>query len=597
MERLHAILSRTWVRRSVLGLYTSVLALTIAGYMGVSWLQLQTVAYVRGSSVLYKDRPHVVRGVIRDAPSGRLRSQVEVGFFLLEPNEGEEGAPRRSKRSAESDEVEGALLGTATPGGSGIFEASFDVPESIEPGTYDLALRAQGPTMEPFEAFRQVEVRREKDPGVTWPAKTTRISNEERRRDLESGPVRSQEGAVQIDVLPLDGELARGLTNRLYLRTYDAESGEPVAARVVFEDVEGMGRWSGEGAEHPETVETDQMGLAEVPLEPIGGQEWDLRAEPTEQLGESGGVSGGEGSNGDERERGGSVESSGTATLRLHTVPTQVSVYVGRPIVQSRRRIQGAIRSLFQSGDLLVDLYRGDDWLMASRSTLRDRRAEARLDVPQTAANDWLIRLQLARGFYDAGNNWETQYVVDSAGLEGDGIRSALERLAGWIAEHRADDAYFQHVAETDAPAWEAAGPKKREMWLRAYLSAIPRHFSRPETLISTKKRDREALASWKRDVQSKLMYAVGIGLAGGLAMLMYVVLVGVRRHRQHEKELREVDTELAAEQFDGEPYGDDNWLVAESTADNLRAGLLGLVALTTFAMFAAGIMLLLSYM
>lgn len=596
MERLRDILSSTWVRRGVIGFYTAVLAITIAAYMGVSWLELQTIAYVRGSSTLQKDRPHVMRGVIRDAPTGNLRRNVEVGFFLLEPRDGEGDGEAPEGTEVAPEEVEGAHFGTARPDENGVFHEAFSVPDSVEPGTYDLALRAAGRSMEPFEAFTRVEVRREGSPSLEWPEKTSRIANEERRENLASGPVESQEGSIAIDLLPLDGELARGLSNTVYLRTYHAETGEPIPARVTFEGVEGMGRWAGQGADAPDAVETDELGLAEIEFEPMGGQKWELRAEPLEAPESAPSESDG---SGDEEEESGeeAVEPTGTATLRLHTVATQVSVSLRSPVVGSTRRIRGSIESLFKGGDLLVDLYGGEDWIAASRTELRNRKANLRITAPETETSDWLLRLQVARGFYDAGSNWETQYLVDPVPLEGDDVRAALTRLTGWLAEHRSDDPYFQYVSERDTPLWRAADHSERERWLRAYLDAVPKHFSRPETLFNTQKADREALQAWKREVKSTLMYAIGFGLAGGLAMLLYVVLVGVRRHREHERELQEVDTELAGEEFDEELQDREEWMFAESTAEKLRAGLLVLVVLATFAMFAAGIMMLLTFM
>jgi len=596
MERLRDICSATWVRRGIIGVYTALLAITIAVYMGVSWVELQTIAYVRGSSTLQKDRPHVVRGLIRDAPTGNLRRNVEVGFFLLEPRDGKEKGGSFEQKSVDPEEVEGAHLGTARPDESGVFHEAFPVPDSIEPGTYDLALRANGRSMEPFEAFTQVEVRSGGDANVQWPEKTSRISERKRRENLGSGPVESQEGEIAIDVLPLDGELARGLSNRIYLRTYDAETGKPIPARVTVEEVEGMGRWGGQGEGAPDEIETDELGLAEIEVEPVGGQRWKLRAEPL-AIQEVGGSERETSGSGEQESGSEEIAPVGTATLRLHTVPTQVSISLRSPVVGSTRRIRGTLESLFKGGDLLVDLYRGENRVLASRAELQNRKAHLRLSAPEMETSDWLVRMQVARGLYDAGSNWETQYLVDPGPLEGDGVRAALTRLTSWIAEHRSEDPYFQHVAGRDTADWRTADRSKREKWLRAYLDAVPRHFSRPDMLVNTQTADREALQSWKRGAKSKLMYAIGAGLAGGLAMLLYVVLVGVRRHREHERDLRQVDTELASEAFDENFRDREEWMVAERTAEKLRAGLLVFVVLATFAMFAAGIMMLLTFM
>lgn len=579
MERLRDILSSSRFRGATLGLYVLFLTAVVAVYIGISLLEVQTAAYVRGNAVLEKGEPNPVRGGILEAPTGLFRHDVKVDFFLRPPTE-----PRGAddEKSAAGERIP---LSTAVPRRMGVFHEALIVPDSIEPGTYDLVLEARGPSFERFEASSRVEVVESGAAEPDWPSRTSRISNEERREELESGPIEDQSGEIAIDVLPFDGELPRGLPGRIYLRTYEADSGKPVSATVHFDEVEAMGRW-GRGSELPSTVTTDGLGLAELQLEPVGGQKWDVRAE--ERLRSD-----------SEREE----PRSGTATLLIHTVASQLSIELKRSIVRGERLVQGEIVNLFRDGVLYVDLYANDRWLHGTDVPVGDRSGAFETMLPEGAEGEsWLYRLQAYRGLYGAGDSWDSTYLVDSSVLGESGRRSILERVAGFVAEHRDEDPYFEHVAESEAVASASSeGTATLEVGLRAYLAAIPRSFSRTETLFNTRAADREAYENWKDEIHSDLMIVIVVGLMGGLGVLAYVVLAGVRRHREHADRLRDVDDDLAADR-DAEAY---DALSGESpepevegvVSEKIQYVTLAVVALSTFVMFALGLMLLLSYL
>lgn len=576
MERLREIFSSSRFRGATLGLYVLFLTAVVAVYIGVSLLEVQTAAYVRGESVLEKGEPNPVRGGILEAPTGLFRRDVEVEFFLR-PSTGAENEKTKAD--------ERISLSAAVPRRMGVFHEALIVPDSTEPGTYELVLEARGPSFERFEASSRVEVVESGAAEPDWPSRTSRISNEERREELESGPIEAESGEIAVDVLPFDGELSRGLPGRVFLRTYEADSGKPVSATVHFDEIEAMGRW-GRGSELPSTVTTDGLGLAELQLEPVGGQKWHVRAE--ERL-----------TSGSEREE----PRSGTATLLIHTVASQLSIEMRRPIVRGERLVQGKIANLFRDGVLYVDLYGNDRWLHGTDTPVGDRIGAFETTLPEGAEGEsWLYRLQAHRGLYGAGDSWDSTYFVDSSVLEESGRRSILERVAAFVAEHREEDPYFERVAESEAIASASSeGTATLETGLRAYLAAIPRTFSRTETLFNTRAADREAYENWKDEVHSDLMIVIVVGLMGGLGVLAYVVLAGVRRHREHDERLRDVDDDLAAshdaEAYDALPGEGLEPEAGGIISESIQYVTLAFVALATFVMFALGLMLLLSYL
>lgn len=562
------------LRWTVIGLYVLSLALTIGVYIGVSVLDVPTAAYFRGSANLEKGRPNAVRGVVLNARTGKFRRDVEVDFYLQAEGEG-----TGSEAAETSEKVVGERIGEVRPGLGGIVHAELDVPEEVEAGAYALVVQADGPAMEPFRATTPVQVRPSDGESDLWLQSESRFTDPERQEEWSAGPVIEQNGELAVDLLPPDGEVPRGLPTTMHLVTYDAETGEPVSAEVRFETIEGLGQW-GQEVDVPERIETDEMGLASTSLEAAGGQKWSLAASELD-------------ASGDEEPR------EGTAKLQIHTVASQISLSLERPYVGRDRRVRGRVDTLFQGGELLVDVYRGPEWLTATGLGLKARKGEFKFDARTVRAETgWLYRLQMSRDFYSAGNAWDVAHLVALEPANKEGVREAVGRTASLVAEKREEAPYFDYVASEERVEDVTAGKNELEGWLSAYLRAIPRHFHRGEALFNSQEADREELEAWKDEVQGDLMVVIIAALVGGFAVLLYVIVAGIRRNRRHDRRLREVDDELAGDDEESDSAAlEPDVSSTGPLSGRLQAGLLGVVAVATLVMFALGLILLLSYL
>ncbi len=577
IDRLRALYRHPWSRRAVLGVYVALLFATIAVYIGLSTLDVHTAGYFRGASELERGRPNAVRGVILNARTGKFRREVEVAFWLRERGSGGESG---DEWEAHDVPPPGSLgrdpLAEARPGPGGLVHTVLQVPEAVEAGDYELVVRADGPGIDAFSAATPVTVAAASDEIERWLPAVSRVSDPERRQEVADGPVVDRQGDLAVDLLPPDGEAPRGLPTEMHLVTYDAETGEPVEAAVTFEETEGLGQW-GQTADLPDRVETDAMGVAPVSVEAAGGQEWTVSAE---ELG---------GGDTSELRR-------GEATFEIHTVASQLSLSLERPYVGPRGRLRGRVYTLFVGDELLVDLYRGAEWLMPTSFALEGR--SGRFEFEPTGvepSEEWLYRLQLSRDFYGAGEAWDAAHLVALEEVDESALREALGRTAELVAGHRDESPYFRYVAEGGTISQIAATRTQLEGWLTAYLEALPRHFARPGTLFNTQERDRERLEAWADELQSDLLIVIVIAFVGGFAVLAYVIVVGVRRTREHDRQLRAVDDELAVgEAENGEGVEPES---GGGLGERLQAVLLGLVGVATLVMFALGLILLLSYM
>ena len=574
IERLRDILQSSWFRRTVLALYVSLLSITIGIYIGISMLEVRTAVFFRGDAEIEKGRPNAVRGVVLNAKTGRFRRKVAVDFVLTGPDVEETDDSAALFERAE-------FLGSTRPSDDGVVELPLEVPEEVEPGDYRLWLRARGPAIDDYTANRKVEVVEKSEDRERWLPQVSRIADEKRRERFSRGPIIEESGAIAIDVLPLDGEVPRGLPGNIYLVTYDAETGEPVSATVTFDKVEGIGQWGGQ-ADLPTQVETDALGLAPISLEAVGGQKWTVTADETA-----------------EREEG--EERIGTATIEIHTVASQMALELDRPFVRPGGDITGDLHSLFRSGALQLDLYRGRPWLLATHTSIGDgRTARVEIGLPDNAGSDgWLYRIQASRGVYGAGASWDVVHVLAPPANRTSALRGTLGRLTALIAENRDEHPYFQYLADEHLVRKIPANRARIVGWTAAMTHALPRHFSRPGTLFNNQKAERKALETWIDEAQSDLMIPIIAALVGGLAVLLYVGIAGWRRKREHEQHLKEIDDDLAMEaEASGEASGLEEASEVETEAGgDLLAWLLAVVALATLVMFGLGLLLLLTYL
>jgi hypothetical protein len=560
LDRLLDILKSPLARRTIIGLYVLGLAISVAAYIGISTFHVEISGYVLGPETLEAGERNPVRGAILDTVEGDSFENARVEF---------EFAPA-------SDAGSPTLLGTANSGDDGIFQSNLEIP-AARTGTQTLTVRAQGPTLpKTFESTRAVQVAEPTDDPTSWPEPTNRVPKSE-QADVPESPIIEQTGPIAIGVLPRDAELVRGLKNHFFLRTYDAETGEPVSAEISVKKVQGMGRW-GKGQDLPESLRTDQMGLVELQLNPVGGMRLDLEARRADAPAETAAVS--------------------RATIHLHTVAAQLAVHTPDPLVSPGRPLRSDVFSVFRDGRLLVDLYQGGDWALATSTSLGatstgDRGARLRMPYTDLPTSDGLYRLQVHRGLFGAGNSWDTTWIVAADSHTATAYHDAIKTTVGRIADHT-DDPYFEALAKPGALP-NVAEHATLATWLRATTRALPRHFGRPSQLFNTQKAQKARLSKWQRATKDELRTAIGAALVGGLAVLLYVVVVSLRERQRHRARMKEADLEMDLEADEGAE--DEPLFVEESWQARVGAGALIVAALATFVMFGLGLMLILTLM
>jgi len=566
VDRLLDILKSRFVRRSIIALYILALALGVGAYIGISTFHVEISAYVLGPDTLTAGQPNPVRGAILDTVEGDSFERTRVEFEL---------------RDRSSDSAEAVRIGSATSDDSGVFHANLQIPAE-RTGAQTLTIRASGPNLpKTFQSERSVRIAQDSGSPITWPEATNRVPETE-SGDVPDSPVLERSGAIAIDVLPPDGQLIRGLTNHFFLRTYDADTGQPVAAEITVDNVEGMGRW-GKGQDLPESLTTDEMGLVELQLNPVGGMKLELKARR-------------------KGERGTTAE-IGRAAIQLHTVAAQLSARNPDPLVSPGRPLRADLFSVFSNGHLLIDVYRDGDWVHATHAAMGatstgDRGAQLRIPYagfpgrsaaqPDSEAAQ-LYRLQIHRGLFGAGNSWESIWVARADGQTATAYHRALETVIERVARNT-DDPYFDALNEPGAVP-NAAEHATLSRWLRGLVSALPRHFSRPAQLFNTQKAQKERLGEWQRTTKGELRTAIGAALVGGLAVLLYVVVVGLRERQRHRARLQQADLEMELEAEDEPLFVEESWKA------RVGAGALIVAALATFVMFGLGLMLILTLM
>ena len=129
-------------------------------------------------------------------------------------------------------------------------------------------------------------------------------------------------------------------------------------------------------------------------------------------------------------------------------------------------------------------------------------------------------------------------------------------------------------------------------------MRALPRHFREVEPLYNTQQGDKQALRAWQKATKGRLLTIIAAALVGALAVLLLVVVNGLLERRDHRRQLREVDLEMAGESqppqeddLAGEPVDTLDWWSSASVV------LLVITAVATFVMFGLGVLMVLTFM
>jgi hypothetical protein len=566
-------LTRPGFRHTAIALYVVCLVGLIVGFVSVSLLQVEHAAYIQASPTLEKGRPNAMRGVVLHAPTGRFMTRASIEVELADGTyEGEESLEALWLGRTES-------IAQGQTERSGHMHLTADVPEGWEAGDYALVMQADGQAVENFRTGAPVAVAERSVDKAYWPERIDRLPKDDRSR--ESAVVES-EGPVKIDLLPLDGRVSRGLKGELFLRTTNRETGEPISTPVDFSKVEGLGT---DGL--PDSVQTDELGLARIELTAITDQTWTLHSSAADHLE----------NHPDEASAYDDLKNrSNRAKLHVTTVPTQVSLEMSDVVAVAGESADGVVSSLFKSGGLMVDLYNGDDWVQAAAFGIRPDQSGIRVRVPSIERRGPLYRVQVYKNFFDQGGAWDVEYLVAADGHSLADYQQAAQTLAAHIADQM-DDPYFARLAASDTFAM-ATDKAKLRRWIEAMLEAVPRHFDAPPILINSQKADRDKLDKWKKDVKADLIALTAIALLIGLAVLGWLVTLGIQSYRHQNRMLRDVEFEMSLDAH-GETTSDEEALALDKSISegNFVAGLQIFIVVATLVLFTLGILLLLSYL
>ncbi len=599
---------RPWRRpviyRSAIGLYV-VLVLALAGIsFAVGAIDVQGALYLRGELDLEKDRSHGLRGIFSYAPTGETLVPDEMHWEL---------------RSVDDDELRFAPQFVDGPSHESWPNPTFFLPDEIPPGHYELHVETSHRRVSELTADQVVTVHEDRKPPESiselqwWFQSTARDDNASRRSPVvepifedesednknETGEGEASQSAdVTISVVPGDGELVRGLPQSFHLRTYHPETGHPVPSTIYFDSVDGILE-----EELVESVRTDRLGIASVDIRAATSPTLEITVEPAPRHvvypNEAADASDGDDSdddnesNGDEPSGEHSDEEPGELSskrfkLNLPTVPTQYALSPTSRVVTPGDEIEAVAHSVFGDGTFMADLYDYDgNRLLDSLSlTMSDGASGVRFAVPRTSASSPLLRLQVYQSIYGTSHGWDSAYLVLLDDDSDAALRDAVVDLFRWIADHSHSE-YHRAIVE-DGHLEELSNAQLRRL-LEVGLDELPRTFELPSVVMNTREHDRQALDVWREEVQQDLRWMMGLTLFVGILVVMYFVVIGIRRNAREAAVLRELELETSDPPPEEQRRAEwlERWTVI----------LQGLIVFLTLLVFAIGILIMVSYL
>jgi hypothetical protein len=563
-------------RTGAIGLYVVCVAGLIMAYLSVSLAEVEYAAFMRAEPALEVGRPNAMRGLVLNAPLGRTIIRGELSLRLIDKDD-------KPLPDAPINPQAGVEIAHGQIAPSGYFHLRATVPDEVEPGSYRLRMHVKIPDgggivpaddpgeFADFMTDVPVEVLPRSIAADYWPEATERLPADKIGREDDANALKSSEGPIRIDLLPGDGQVARGLKSVVYLRTSLRETGEPVSARVNFEKVEGISQ-----GEIPESVQTDEIGLARIEITATTDLVWTLaisKSKPSD-------------------EDDSSENKKSSAKLRITTVPSQVSLHMNGALAVPGRPVDGRVHSLFRDGGLMVDLYRADDWVDARAYGVGSNASGVRVDIPDADLSDEridLYRVQVYRSIYGVGGAWDVEYLVGAPDDSLAAHQRAARALAAHLAAHT-DDAYFDRLAASDL---FKSRDNRRELrgWIDAMAEALPRRLDVQAALINSREPSRKALEARVDEIQAKLKILTAIALLIGLAGVGFLVLRGVGGYRAQNRMLQDVELEMEPD----DPAEDDE-LSRTIGREDLVVGVLIFMVVATLALFTLGLLMLLSY-
>lgn len=473
--------------RIALALYVLCIFALVASYFAVSGADLGAAMYLQAPSKLQADLPNAARGIVMDAPTGRLYVEADTQFT-----------------------IEATQIGNAATAGHGHLHALLRPPEALA-GPRKLDVTIDHPLIdEPFAGQADVHVEAGPQPFV-WPPGTSRVSDEKEAVPTE------WEGELEVKVIPPDGQIPRGLPSAVYLLLVDRETQAPVSGTIQVTKLEGML----EKGAPAEPITTDEMGLVKLPLTATTNARLTITATQDARTGQG--------------------------TVRFTSVASQFSLAPQQLLAVPNQPVRAHVTSLHRSGGILVDLYDGGRWAAADAFGISPSGAGVQIVVPEDVQGP-LVRMQVYQDLFDAGTAWDARWLVTAPTASPDECRVALRTVLELHQTHSERYARWATHARQIPDSDDRFRAGRCEQWLEAALLAVPHSFVPAPMLLNTQKGDREKLEQWKKQVQSRLIVATAGVLFVGFALVLLLVLQGLARREQTAHALREVHLETASE-------------------------------------------------
>lgn len=562
MNRLLRLWRRPLVYRTAIGLYVT-LVLALAGIIfSVNTLDVQSAVYLRADTQLETDRTHATRGTFHYAPTGE-RLYPESMRWQLQPADQTDDSHRDDLEFVHGDPADT----WPTP--------TFRLPDDIEDGTYDLRLTATHEQISTLDTTHRIDV---VDRGVPaksfdefrWPrpdfrddegrhrSVVERVDDHEIVFQLDETDVAEEARRVGLAVAPSTGELIRGLPQKLFVRTFDADDGRPVSADLTLDVVDGMLEGTLDS-----TISTDAQGIGVVEIRPATGIDIEVKVEPDDDY------------------------IPAVFEMSFDAIAAQYALEPTARIVTPGDEIEAAVHGTLPDGTFMGDLYdfEGDRFLDALALRMSDGRSGLRFAAPRRDEASLLLRLQTYQSLYGTKHAWDSSYVVFVEDDSTDALRDLVAELYEWIGDKTGSD-HHRHLA--DPELLEELSDRQLRRLVDAGLEEIPRTFELPPVLLNTRDADREALDVWREDVKRDLHLMMGITIFVGIIVVLYFVVVGIRRHRRDHALIRELSLE-------GE-LPDEEQRKAERL-ERYAVALQGLIVLLTLIAFAIGILMMVSYL
>lgn len=505
---------QTWMVQGAVGLYVASMVGLLTGYMVVAGMEVPAAGWVQGGQAVAPG-PNVVRARLDRVKDGRALLPMGPLDVRVADTPVAFGSP---KGGVWSGVVE---LGAQSEAPVRV-ELSAAVDEEIKvAGAGEIAAQAAA-TSGPMTSRRQPE----SQPG-------------------EIG-VSGASGEVKLEFLPSHGELVRGLPQRLYGRTTDADGG-PLACAVKLLKQEGLLG----GPALPETWQTDAMGLGFIEVSPMS----DLRMELEAVCGEQ----------------------RGRATWYMTSVPAQLAMRMDSHVVAPGSTARGVVKTVARQGTLWVEVVDGEAWRWAGAWQMGEWESALGAQIPASAREGQVLQVQASQDMLDAGLGWEMRYVVVARDVD------AALTTAGALVVERDAARWRAWVAAMEARRGLASVAEK-ERWLEVMLGELPPRYVKPRVWLHTLEADQAALDAWKAKTRGWLFGLVVAGMGLGLVWLLVAVskLASARRAR-----LKAFETSLIAEGEEAES------LTAGGDAMSARVQM-GLV-IGTLGLFGACILMLLT--